>query len=52
MMMEMILNLVMSVGKDDREEAYRNLEHIGIDRATADVMEAEFYMAQGVTMNA
>lgn len=43
MVMELILNLLEAGGKCEKEKAYRRLERFGVDRATADVMAAEFY---------
>lgn len=43
MMMELVMNLVQSVDPKEKERAYRCLERFGIDRATSDMMVAEFY---------
>lgn len=43
MLMELVMALVEAVDPKDKEKAYRNLEKVGVDRRTADVMAAEFY---------
>ena len=43
MLMDLVMALVTAVGKAEKERAYRNLEKVGVDRRTADVMAAEFY---------
>ena len=43
MLMDLVMNLVQAVDPKEKERAYRNLERVGVDRITADVMAAEFY---------
>ena len=42
MLIDFIMNLLEAVSPEDKEKAYRNLERIGVDRITADVIAAEF----------
>lgn len=48
MLMELVMDLVEAVDPQDKERAYRRLERVGVDRATADIMAAEFYKDQEV----
>lgn len=43
MLMDLVMDLVQAVDPKEKERAYRHLERVGVDRATADVMAAEFY---------
>lgn len=43
MLMDLVIDLVQAVDPKEKERAYRRLEKVGVDRATADVMAAEFY---------
>lgn len=43
MLMDLVMALVEATEPKDKERAYRNLERVGVDRRTADVMAAEFY---------
>lgn len=43
MLQDLITELLIAVDEDDKEEAYRRLEQIGIDRRTADEMAAHYY---------
>lgn len=40
---DLIIALLIAGDKKEKERAYRNLERVGIDRATADVIAAEYY---------
>ena len=51
MLMELVMDLVIAVDPQDKERAYRRLEKVGVDRATADIMAAEFYKDQEVKAN-
>ena len=42
MLMDLVMNLLTAVEPQEKERAYRNLEHVGVDRRTADVMASEF----------
>ena len=46
MLMDLVMELVIAVDPKDREKAYRNLEKVGVDRRTADVMASEFVEGQ------
>ena len=41
--MDLLMNLIEAVDPKEKERAYKNLERVGVDRITADVMAAEFY---------
>jgi len=43
MLMDLVMALVAAGDQKEKERAYRNLEKVGVDRITADVMAAEFY---------
>lgn len=43
MLMDLMMNLLAAASPEDKEEAYKNLERVGVDRVTADMMAAEFY---------
>ena len=43
MLQDLITELLIAVDEDDKEEAYRRLEQVGIDRRTADEMAAHHY---------
>ena len=43
MLMDLVMALVTAGDQKEKERAYRNLEKVGVDRITADVMAAEFY---------
>ena len=43
MLMDLVMALVQAVDPKEKERAYRNLEEVGVDRITANVMAAEFY---------
>ena len=43
MLMDLVMALVTAGDQKEKERAYRNLEKVGVDRITADVMVAEFY---------
>lgn len=43
MLADLVMELVIAVDPKDKERAYRELEKVGVDRRTADVMAAEFY---------
>lgn len=43
MLEDMIIALLITSEKREKERAYRNLERVGIDRSTADAMAAEYY---------
>lgn len=43
MLMDLVMDLVVAVDPQDKERAYHRLEKAGVDRATADIMAAEFY---------
>ena len=43
MLMDLILLLLEASTEKEKERAYRNLEKVGVDRRTADMMAAEFY---------
>lgn len=49
MLLDLIMELLTAVDEDDKEEAYRKLEQVGIDRKTADDMAAHYY--EGDTEN-
>ena len=51
MLMDLVMDLVEAVDPKDKEKAYRNLEKVGVDRKTADVMAAEFYKEWRATEN-
>ncbi len=42
MLQDLIMELVIAVTPKAKERAYRNLERVGVDRITADIMAAEF----------
>ncbi len=42
MLMDLVMDLVIAVDPKEKERAYRNLEKVGVDRRTADVMASEF----------
>ena len=42
MLIDLVMALVIAVDKKEKERAYLNLEKVGVDRVTADVMAAEF----------
>ena len=50
-MMNLVMALVEAVDPQDKERAYRRLERVGVDRATADIMAAEFYKEQEARAN-
>lgn len=43
MLQDMIFDLLTAGDKKEKEKAYRRLERIGVDRATADSIASEFY---------
>lgn len=43
MLMDLIMNLVYASDPKDKEKAYRNLEKVGVDRISANLMAEEFY---------
>lgn len=48
----MLSDLILALLEADndpkmKEQAYRSLERVGVDRRTADVMAAEFYKSNG-----
>lgn len=43
MLMDLVMALVTAGDQKEKERAYRNLEKVGVDRITADVMATEFY---------
>ena len=43
MLGDLIMNLLIAVDEKEKERAYRQLEKVGVDRASADAMAAEFY---------
>ena len=43
MLMDLVMALVIAIEPKEKEKAYRDLERVGVDRRTADVMAAEFY---------
>ena len=43
MLMNLVMALVEAIEPKEKGKAYRNLERVGVDRRTADVMAAEFY---------
>lgn len=43
MLQDLIMGLLEAVDEDDRKEAYRRLERMGVDRETADEMAAHYY---------
>lgn len=47
MLFELIMDLLTAGDAFEKEQAYRRLEKVGVDRRTADVMAAEFYIEQG-----
>jgi len=42
MLMELVMALLTAGDEKEKEKAYRNLERVGVDRITADIMAAEF----------
>ena len=42
MLMDLVMDLVIAVDPKEKERAYKRLERVGVDRATADVMASEF----------
>lgn len=42
MLFDLLMNLITAGDPEDREAAYRQLEKVGVDRMTADIMAAEF----------
>lgn len=42
MLSDLLMNLVTAADQHDKEQAYRQLEKVGVDRMTADIMAAEF----------
>lgn len=42
MLFDLIMDLLTAGDKREKERAYKRLERIGVDRATADVIAAEF----------
>lgn len=47
MLMDLIMDLLEASTKKEKEQAYRRLERVGVDKKTADIMAAEFYKEQG-----
>ena len=43
MLMELVMELVVTVDAKERERTYRKIEKLGVDRATADLMASEFH---------
>ena len=43
MLMELVMELVVSTEAKEKERVYRKLEKVGVDRMTADIMAAEFW---------
>lgn len=43
MLEDLIIALLIAWDRKEKERAYRNLERVGVDRATADAMAAEYY---------
>jgi len=43
MLEDLVIALLIAGDKKEKERAYRNLERVGVDRATADVIAAEYY---------
>lgn len=43
MMFELIMDLLTAGDFKEREQVYRRLEKVGVDRMTANTMAAEFY---------
>ncbi len=43
MLQDLIMELLTAVDEDDKEDAYRRLEQVGVDRKTADEMAAHYY---------
>lgn len=43
MLGELIIALLTAGDHEDREWAYHNLERVGVDHGTADMMAAEYY---------
>lgn len=47
MLFDLIMDLLTAGDQKEKERAYRRLEKVGVDRASANVMAAEFYKEQG-----
>jgi len=47
MLQELIINLLSAGDKKEKEKAYRQLEKVGVDRRTADVLAHEMIAGQG-----
>lgn len=43
MLMDLVMALVEAADPKEKEKAYRNLERVGVDRISADVMASEFF---------
>ena len=43
MLMDLVMALVTATDPKEKEHAYRNLERVGVDRYSANLMAAEFY---------
>lgn len=46
MLEDLIIALLIASNKREKERAYRNLERVGVDRVTADVIAAEYYQPE------
>lgn len=46
MLEDLIIALLIAGDKREKERAYRNLERVGVDRATAEVIAAEYYQPE------
>lgn len=47
MLQELIMNLLSAGDKKEKDRAYRQLERVGVDRRTADVLAHEMMAGQG-----
>lgn len=43
MLEDLIMELLTAADEDEKKEAYRRLEQVGIDKKTADEMAAHYY---------
>lgn len=46
MLEDLIIALLIAGDKKEKERAYRNLERVGVDRTTADMIAAEYYQPE------
>ena len=48
MLEDLIIALLIAGDRKEKERAYRNLERVGVDRVTEDMIAAEYYRPEAM----